>query len=369
MMSFAQWGNALYSGRKSYRVVGHRKVFVTVASAVMAVSIVLMATLGFNPSIEFTGGSQFAVVGVADTANQQPAYDALASQGVTSEVRVSSLGTDSIRVQAPPLNPSATANVRQALAEAYGIDQADVQSTSIGPTWGADVTQKAVQSLVIFVVLVTVIMTVYFRSWTMSGAAMIALAHDMLLTVAVFAITRVEVSPATVIGFLTVLAYSLYDTVVVFDKVRELTRGVYDQRRFTFGELVNLAVNQTMVRSINTSVVAVMPVAAILFLGTWLLGSGTLTDISLALFVGMLAGTYSSIFVASPFLVVLEERRARTREHTASVLAARAAGADDGSRAGDGSPGAGAEVRVAPVVPGRHLGQAAQPVRRNRRSR
>jgi len=365
MMSFAQWGNALYSGRKSYRIVGHRRIFVTAACAVMAVSIVLMATLGFNQSIEFTGGSQFTVVGVPDTDDQQPAYDALAGQGVTSEVRVSSLGTDSIRVQAPPLDTSATAAVREALAEAYGIDQADVQSNSIGPTWGADVTKKALQSLVIFVVLVTVIMTVYFRSWTMSGAAMIALAHDMLLTVAVFSVTRVEVSPATVIGFLTILAYSLYDTVVVFDKVRELTRGVYDQRRFTFDELVNLAVNQTMVRSINTSVVAVLPVGAILFIGTWLLGSGTLTDISLALFVGMLAGTYSSIFVASPFLTVLEGLRGRAKEHTATVLAARARQAGDAPSDG----GADAEVRVAPVVPGHHLGQAAQPVRRTRRSR
>ncbi len=368
MMSFAQWGNALYAGRKSYGIIKHRTVFVGIASAVMAVSIVLMATLGFNQSIEFTGGAQFTVAGVADTKAQQPAYDALAAEGVAiSEVHVSSLGSDSIRVQAPPMDTGTTAAVRQALGDAYGVDEADVQSNSIGPTWGQDVTKKALQSLVIFVVLVTVIMTIYFRSWTMSGAAMIALAHDMLLTVAVFAITRVEVSPATVIGFLTILAYSLYDTVVVFDKVRELTRGVWDQKRYTFGEMVNLAVNQTMVRSINTSVVAVLPVAAILFIGTWLLGSGTLTDISLALFVGMLAGTYSSIFVASPFLVVLEGLRARTKEHTATVLAARQRATGPDGQTEEGA--AVAEVRVAPVVPGHHLGQSAQPRRKNRRNR
>ncbi|MFC7580373.1 protein translocase subunit SecF [Schaalia naturae] len=362
MMSFAQWGNALYFGKKSYGVIPRKRTFAGIACALMAVSIILMATLGFNQSIEFTGGSQFTVAGSAQT-DQQAAYDALAGEGITSDVRVSALGADSIRVQTASLDTATSAAVRDALAQAYGVDSADVQSNSIGPAWGADVTKKALQSLVIFVALVTVIMTVYFRSWTMSCAAMIALAHDMLVTVAVFALTRVEVSPATVIGFLTILAYSLYDTVVVFDKVRELTRGVWDQKRFTFGELVNLAVNQTMVRSINTSIVAVLPVAAILFIGTWLLGSGTLTDISLALFVGMIAGAYSSIFVASPFLVILEERRARTREHTAAVEAARARGTESAEGT---TPAA---VRVAPVVPGHHLGQAAQPVRKNRRNR
>ena len=364
MMSFAQWGNALYSGEKSYGIVTRRTLFARIAAVLMVLSILAITILGFNRSIEFTGGSQFTVVGVAGTG-QETAYDALAEEGLTSDVRVSALGSDSIRVQTAALDTTRTAAVRGALAEAYGVDQADVQSSSIGPTWGQDVTRKAVQSLVIFVVLVAVIMTVYFRSWTMSGAAMIALAHDILVTVAVFAVTRVEVSPATVIGVLTILAYSLYDTVVVFDKVRELTRGVWDQRRYTYAELVNLAVNQTMVRSINTSVVAVLPVASILFIGTWLLGTGTLTDISLALFVGMIAGTYSSIFVASPFLVILEERRARTREHNATVQKARALAAGGHS---DGTE-APAHTRVAPVKPGHHLGQAAQPVRTSRRNR
>lgn len=363
MRTYAQWGNALYSGEKSYGVVPHRRIFVGIATAVMVLSALLVGIFGVNPSIEFSGGSQFTLSGAA-SVGQQAAYDAAASAGITTDVRVSTLGTDGLRVQTPSLDPTKTAAVRQALAKAYGVGENDVQSSSIGPTWGKDVTQKAAQSLVIFLVLVAALMTVYFRSWTMSTAAIIALFHDIALTVAFFAVTRVEVSPATVIGFLTILGYSLYDTVVVFDKARELTKGVADQSRYTFGELVNLAVNQTMVRSINTSVVALLPVASILVIGSVMLGAGTLTDISLALFIGMIAGTYSSIFIASPLLVMLEGTRAAQKEHDALVARTRAKAAGAGADGASAAP-----VRVAPVVPGRHLGRAAQPTRRNRRNR
>ena len=199
-------------------------------------------------------------------------------------------------------------------------------------------------------------MTVYFRSWTMSVAAIFALFHDIAMTLGFFAVTRVEVSPATVIGFLTILGYSLYDTVVVFDKVRELTKGINDQNRYTYGDMVNLAVNQTMVRSLNTSIVALLPVGSILIIGSLLLGAGTLTDISLALFVGMIVGTYSSIFIASPLLVMLEERRASTKEHN-EIVARR--------RERDGSSSD--HVRVAPVQPGRRLANDAQPKRKKAR--
>ena len=365
MKSFAQWGNALYSGEKSYAIVGHRKIFVSVAAGVMVLSGLLVAIFGLNPSIEFSGGSQFSMNGVS-SANQQQAYDAVARAGVTSNVRVSNLGIDGIRVQTPALDPNQTQQVRQELASTYDVDANEIQSTSIGPSWGRDVTAKAAQSLIIFLVLVSALMTVYFRSWTMSAAAILALLHDVGFTVAFFAITRVEVSPATVIGFLTILGYSLYDTVVVFDKVRELTVGVRDQKRYTFGELVNLAVNQTLVRSINTSIVALLPVGAILFIGSVLLGAGTLTDISLALFVGMIAGTYSSIFIASPLLVILEGLRARTKEHNEIVRQARLRRAGVSATEGEPTP---VTVRVAPVTPGQHLGQAAQPTRKKGKNR
>ncbi|QPK80519.1 protein translocase subunit SecF [Schaalia sp. ZJ405] len=360
MMSFAQWGNALYAGDKSYKIVPRRKLFVGVAAALVAVSLVLLAVFGLNRSIEFTGGSQFDVAHVAEQT-ESVASTAVASTGLASDVKVTKVGSDGIRVQTASLNSKDTATVRQALAEAYSVDDTDVQSSSIGPSWGSSVTQKAVQSLVIFLALVALLMTVYFRSWTMAASALLALVHDMAVTLAVFVITQVEVSPATIIGFLTILGYSLYDTVVVFDKVRELTSDLTEQKRYTFAEYVNLAVNQTMVRSINTSVVAILPVAAILVIAWLLLGTGTLTDISLALFVGMVAGTYSSIFIASPLLVMFEARKKRVKEHNVIVASSRGVQSKGDEAEAESTP-----VRVAPVRPGKRLSNAHQPSRKKK---
>lgn len=360
MMSFAQWGNALYAGEKSYPVVPKRKIFVGFAAAVILVGLLLAVLVGVNRSIEFTGGAQFDVANVSDQSEQK-ASDLVTGTGLVETAKVTKVGQTSVRIQTESLDSDKAAQVRDALAAGYGVAAADVQSSTIGPSWGASVTTKAAQSLVIFMALVALLMTVYFRSWTMAAAALLALVHDIAVTLGVFVITQVEVSPATVIGFLTILGYSLYDTVVVFDKVRELTHDVYDQKRYTFAEFVNLAVNQTMVRSINTSVVALLPVGSILLIGALLLGSGTLTDISLALFVGMIAGTYSSIFIASPLLVMLQERRARTREHDELVAKDRA------SRGATGEDGAAVAVKVAPVVSGRRLSNTEQPKRKKAR--
>ena len=325
MMSFAQWGNALYSGDKSYAVVPKRKIFVGLAAAVLVLGFALVAIMGLNRSIEFTGGSQFDVAHVSDQS-ESFASRAVSSTGlVEGAPKVTRVGSDSVRIQTSSLDSAQTAQMRDALASAYGVDATEVQSSSIGPSWGSSVTSKAAQSLVIFMALVALLMTVYFRSWRMAASALLALVHDIAVTIGVFAILQVEVSPATVIGFLTILGYSLYDTVVVFDKVRELTSDVYEQRNYTFAEYVNLAVNQTMVRSINTSVVALLPVGAILIIGSVALGPGTLVDISLALFVGMIAGTYSSIFIASPLLVTFQELSDKTRD---GVDATRVASAD-----------------------------------------
>ncbi|MDO5034122.1 MAG: protein translocase subunit SecF [Actinomycetaceae bacterium] len=365
-MSMASWGNALYSGDKAYPFIAKRKIWVGAGAAVIVLAILLLVVRGLNPSIEFRGGSQFALSNVA-TTEQQLAYDVMKENGIADGVKVSQLGTDGLRVQSPDIGADRTADVRSALAEAYGIEDGDVDVTNIGPSWGADVTKKALQSLVIFLVLVGMMMAFYFRSWTMSVAALWALLHDVFLTVGFFAIVQVEVSPATVIGFLTILAYSLYDTVVVFDRVRELTKNVQQQSRFTFGELVNLAVNQTLVRSINTSIIALLPVGSILFLGSFLLGAGTLTDISLALFVGMAVGTVSSVFIAPSALVMLEERRKGIGSHTKRILEGR-----KGSKAvkvgdADGSESVYENVKVSAIAPGKHLGQAAQPKRKKRK--
>ncbi len=201
----------------------------------------------------------------------------------------------------------------------------------IGPTWGESIAKKALTGLIVFVVLCMLFIWAYFREWRMSVAAMVALAHDLVITVGIYALTGFEVTPATVTGFLTILGYSLYDTVVVFDKVRENTKGIATSTRRTYAEAANLAVNQTLVRSINTSLAALLPVGAILYVGTFQLGSGPLKDLALALFVGMATGTYSSIFIATPLLaelkmrdpeMVLQAKRVANRRAQAAKLAA-----------------------------------------------
>ena len=356
-----RWGSELYTGRVSYPIVARRRRWYAVSAVVVLVAVLLLLTRGLTGSIDFRGGSEFVVSGVTTTA-QQPAIDAIQAIAPTEQPRVSELGQGgvrSLRVQTAELTSAQTQEAADALAAAY--DGANVSSQFIGPTWGADVTGKALRGLITFLVLVSVVMTLYFRNWRMAAGALVALGHDLVITVGLYAGTGWEVSPATVIGFLTILGYSLYDTVVVFDKVRENTHRVLEQKRYTYAELANLAVNQTLVRSINTSVVALLPVSAILFIGAFLLGAGTLRDISLALFIGVLVGTFSSVFIATPVEVSLREREPAIREHTAAVLAARAARPADEVADGDE---AGTRVRVGATVPGRHMGVTSQPRRR-----
>ena len=204
--------------------------------------------------------------------------------------------------------------MRTDLAKAFGVAESEVSGTFIGPSWGASVSQQALRALVIFLLAVSLLMTVYFRNWKMAAAGLIALAHDLVITVGIYAWTGFEVSPATMIGFLTVLGYSLYDTVVVFDKVRENTNEAFANGRLTFAQAANLAVNQTMVRSINTTVIGLLPITAVLIVGAIFLGPGVLLDLSLVLFVGILIGAYSSIFIATPLLVSLRRRDASVVE-------------------------------------------------------
>ena len=231
-------------------------------------------------------------------------------------------GTDGLRVQTDQLTDVQTQDVTDALKKTYDTDTVD--DSFIGASWGADITRQALLGLGIFLALAALLMAIYFRTWKMSAAAMFALLHDLLITIGVYAATGFEITPAAVIGFLTILGFSLYDTVVVFDKVRENTSEMGEDSTRTFGETVNLAVNQTLVRSINTGVVAALPVAAILFLGSFVLGADTLRDISLALLVGTLIGTYSTPFVASPFYSLLREREPAIRDRDKKTLTQRA---------------------------------------------
>jgi preprotein translocase subunit SecF len=304
-------GNDLYSGRVSYNIVGRRKLWYLIALVLVAISIIApIARGGFNFGIEFRGGSEFRIDGVGNSS-QELARQAVQSVEPESQPVVTSVGTDSIRIQTEQLDDVTTEEIRIALASAYGLDSGSVTSSFIGANWGADVTSKAINGLIVFLVLVTLFMALYFRTFKMSIAALAALAHDVVITVGIYALVGFEVTPAAVIGFLTILGYSLYDTVVVFDKVRENTLDVEFSDTKSFASQVNLAVNQTLVRSVNTSVVAVLPIASILFIGAALLGVGTLRDIALSLFIGMIVGTYSSIFIASPVYVHLREKEPR----------------------------------------------------------
>jgi len=219
-----------------------------------------------------------------------------------------------VRVQTEQLTPAETDEVAIALAESYGVRVADVSTSFIGATWGGDITRQAIIALVVFLLLVSLVMAIYFRTWKMAAAALVALFHDLVVTAGLYGVLGLEITPAAVIGFLTILGYSLYDTVVVFDKVRENTSEDGTESRRTFAQSVNLAVNQTLVRSINTSVVAVLPTASILFIGSLLLGAGTLRDIALALFIGTIVGTFSSIFLAAPLYVHLRENEPEVKK-------------------------------------------------------
>jgi len=310
-MGMAQLGNRLYTGEKSVDFIGRRKLWYLIAVVLIAVSAIVLVKPGLTFGIEFEGGSQFTVSQKTDVG---PATAAVQSVLPDAVPEVTKLGNNAVRVQTTTVSTDQLFAVRSALASAYSVSPDDITSSSIGPSWGADVTNKAITALVVFFVLVALVMGLYFRTWTMALASLLALVHDLLITAGVYAIVGFEVTPASVIGFLTILGYSLYDTVVVFDKVRENTTDAFLHRDRTFSAAANLAVNQTVVRSINTTVVALLPVAAILFIGDLLLGAGTLRDISLALFVGLLVGAYSSIFVATPLLVDLRRREAGVRQ-------------------------------------------------------
>jgi len=324
MASFGQFGNDLYTGRRSIDFVGRRRTWYLIAVVALLLSVTVpFLRGGFHFGIEFTGGSEFQVA-APDSLDQSVATSTVEDIVPGSSPRVSVVGGDTIRIQTSQLEPAQNNDVADALTEAYDVPADQVTSSYIGASWGADITGQAVKGLLIFLGLAFVGMMLYFRTWKMSLAALLALMHDLVLTAGIYGIIGFEVTPAAVIGFLTILGYSLYDTVVVFDKIRENTSEDGGGSLRTFGESVNLAVNQTLVRSINTSVVALLPVAGILFIGAFLLGAGTLRDIALALFVGILVGTYSTIFIASPLYVTFRGRDDALREQDERKLARRA---------------------------------------------
>jgi preprotein translocase subunit SecF len=309
--SITQFGNRLYTGETSVNFIGRKWLWYAVST--VAILLAVGATVlrgGFSFGIEFRGGSEFQILGAADVTTSIAIETVTSEIGADTQVRSTIVGGSTIRVQTDQLTTEETDSLRGQLADAYSVDLDNVTSSFIGASWGSDITGQALRALAIFVALVSIVMALYFRTWKMSVAAIVAMIHDLVITAAVYGAFGLEVTPAAIIGLLTILGYSLYDTVVVFDKIRENTSISYDVSKRTFAESVNLAVNQTLVRSINTSVVAVLPVGSILFIGSFLLGAGTLRDISLALFIGILAGAYSTMFIAAPLYAQLREGEA-----------------------------------------------------------
>jgi preprotein translocase subunit SecF len=334
----------LYHGETTINFVGRRNIWFVVSAVVVLAGLVSLLTQGLNYGIDFKGGTSWEVP--ASGVSVEEARDAVRPLGL-GDATIQTVGGDRIRVAAGNEPPEQQARISQALADVAKVDTSQVSVNDVGPSWGKAVTNKARNALVVFFVLISIYISLRFE-WKMAVAALSAVVHDIFVTVGVYSVFRFEVTPATVVAFLTILGYSLYDTIVVFDKVEENAKGIAASGRFTYSDTVNLSMNQVLMRSLNTSIVAIMPIVSILVIGAGVLGATTLNDFGLALLVGLLTGAYSSIFIASPVLAMLKEREPRyasVRERITSkggsgllTPAAAAALVNSGGRSGPAAP-------------------------------
>lgn len=306
----------LYRGQTNFDFINRWKLWFAASGVVIVVGLIALGVGGLNFSIDFKGGTVWQVPTTASVSTVRGDLSHLGAdlnQATITRLTNRETGKVNIQVQAPAKTTSDTALVRSVtseLAKIGHVPQQDVTVNAIGPSWGSSITSKAIQAVVVFLVLISIAISLYFES-KMAIAALVALLHDMLVTVGIYALSGFQVSPDTVIAFLTVLGYSLYDTIVVFDKVKENTKGLASTNKVTYTDVVNVSMNQVLARSINTSFVAIMPVFCILVIGSWILGASALNDFGLALFIGLMSGAYSSIFIASPLLALLKEREPR----------------------------------------------------------
>lgn len=294
----------LYHGETSFEFVRRWKLWLTISGTVIIIGLLALGFRGLNEGIDFKGGTVWELK--TNGVSVAKARDAMTKQGF-KDTKVQVVGNNRFRIQATKTEGPQRDKVSEALAKLTHLKAQDVSVSFVGPSWGKDVSKKAQKALVVFFILITLYIALRFE-WKMALAAIIAVIHDILVTVGIYALSGLAVTPATVIAFLTILGYSLYDTIVVFDKVEENVKGQAGTGRMSYTDLVNLSMNQVLMRSINTSLVAIMPVASMLVFGYWLMGATALGDFGLALFIGLLTGAYSSIFVASPLLAVLKER-------------------------------------------------------------
>jgi preprotein translocase subunit SecF len=305
-------GGRLHRGEISLDFVGRQKTWYAISGLILVISIASLLTLGLNFGVEFKGGTVFQFPSKPGTTTSD-ARDAVKASGAVKEDPIVQKTGTGWRVQTETLTSSGVSAVQSSVQKKFGLAKADdVSPQTVGASWGKDISSKALEGLVVFLIAIVIYLSIAFE-WRMAVAALIALAHDILITIGVYSLVQFEVTPSSVVGLLTILGYSLYDTVVVFDKVRENTRSLTTSNTMTYSQAANLGLNQTLVRSINTSVIALLPVAGLLFIGAGVLGAGTLKDLALVLFVGMLAGAYSSICIATPILADLQERQDKYR--------------------------------------------------------
>ncbi|MFJ2177585.1 protein translocase subunit SecF [Streptomyces sp. NPDC101062] len=355
MSRLGDLGARLYRGEVGYDFIGKRKIWYGISILITITAIAALAVRGLNMGIEFQGGAVFTTpkTAVSATHAQEKAETASGHDAI-----VQSLGNGGLRIQISGITPDQADKITEKLAGDLNVPANEINGEKVGPSWGATIANKAWMGLGIFMVLVVIYLAIAFE-WRMAVAALIALIHDLTITVGVYTLVGFEVTPGTVIGLLTILGYSLYDTVVVFDSLKEGATGITKQSRWTYSEIANRSINSTLVRSINTTVVALLPVGALLFIGGGFLGAGMLNDISLSLFVGLAAGAYSSIFIATPLVADLKERDPQIKALKKRVLAKRAAAAAKGEQADgsadgdgddnaeDGAPGTAATAAVA----------------------
>jgi preprotein translocase subunit SecF len=300
----------MFRGENNFNFVRAWRVGFVISGVLIVASLLALFTRGLEKGIDFEGGTAWEVP--SSSLSISHARDVMRGFG-QAEAKIQTVGKSALQVQSRSSSPEQTSQIRDALASAAHVSPNDVAITEVGPSWGTEISKKAVRALIFFFVAIAIYISWTLREWRMAVGAVLAVLHDIILSVGVYAVFHIEVTPATVIAFLTILGFSLYDTVVVYDKVRENTPKVSLSGRMTYTEMASLSMNQVIMRSINTSLTALVPVLSILVVGAWLMGATTLEEFGLALFVGLVAGTYSSIFIATPLVAWLKEREPQYR--------------------------------------------------------
>jgi preprotein translocase subunit SecF len=351
----------LYRGESRINFIGHRKRWYLASLVLVIICVVSFIVRGFNYGVEFKGGTTFTFTGT--NASASSVTKAFENAGEPPAQAVQVVGGSGIVVNTKPLSAAASQKLEADVRKSLRISEKNVSVTSIGSQWGHDTTVRALEGLIIFLIAVSIYISLRFQ-WRMAVGGMLALLHDLLVAAGIYSLVGFEVTPSTIVGLLTILGFSLYDTVVVYDKVGENAKDILAGSRTTFSEAANLAVNQTLMRSINTSLIALLPVAGLLFVGAGILGVGTIKDLALILFVGLASGAYSSLFLATPIVVDLTERDPQYKALARRVAAKRAS---DAKRVAD------AELAGVAAAPTRRSGPApaprvgARPERRKRK--